>query len=81
MLKLNAIAEDLSQAKYPDSDQNMFNVTLFTERESKMKEKLSDTLHIIEWNYKAELINTPRGLDIPYYVFHENRLMDAIFRK
>lgn len=81
MLKLNGIAEDLSKIKWPDTGKPMFNVTLFTETDSKMKSKVSDTFHILEWNYRAEMINTPKGLNIPYLIFHENRLMDDIFRR
>ena len=81
MLKLNGIAEDLSLIKWPDTGKPMFNVTLFTETDSKMKSRLSDTFHILEWNYKSEMINTPQGLNVPYFVFHENRLMDDLFRR
>lgn len=81
LLKLNGIAEDLSLIKWPDSGKPMFNITLFTESDSPMKKKVSDTFHILEWDYKSDLINTPRGLNIPYLIFHENRLMDHLFRK
>ena len=80
MIKLNNIAEDLSKTTWPDTGLPMFNVTLFTERDTKMRSKISDTFHILEWNYNSNMLNSGKGLNVPLFIFHENRLMDDIFR-
>ena len=81
MLKMNDIAEDLSKVKWGDSQLPMFNVTLLTETDSAMKEKKSDTFNVVEWNYRSRYINMNSKLNWPYWVYHENRLMDGILRE
>ena len=80
LLKMNSIAEDLSKVKWADSGLPMFNVTLLTEKDTHMKAKKSDTFDVIEWNYVSGYINLQSKLNWPYFVYHENRVMDDLLR-
>ena len=79
---LHGIGVDLSKTTWAAAPQvNMFNVSVFTEREPiKLKQKESDTFHLIEWTHKAEDIITPTGPHFPSFKKHENDLIDQIVR-
>ena len=75
---MDVLSVDLSKIKWAAAPEvNMFNVSIFTEREStKLKEKESETFHVIEWKHKFEDCITPTGPNFSGCMLHENDLID-----
>ena len=48
---IDNLAVDLSKIKWQDSGVPMFNVTVLSERNSKLNKKASPTLHIVELDF------------------------------
>ena len=79
---MDAIAIDLSNIKWPGNpDANMFNVTLFCEREPLEHRKLlNDTFHLVEWDYRADSLFGVDGPNHSAIKKHENALIDGLVR-
>lgn len=77
---MDSTAHDLSNAKWAGTGINMFNVTLLTAKGSKIKDKVSDTFAVIEWDYDPEKIFSTEKSFVGELRKHENRIMDELVR-
>lgn len=58
---LDSIAYDLALSKWGDSGANMFNVTLMTSQDCKLKKKKLANLHFIDLDYDSSNLITENG--------------------
>ena len=73
---VGGLAGDLSKTKWPDSGENMFNVTMMSDHKNKVFNKLSSTFHAIKLDYEYEKYFDHDGIHPLEFKRHENRLSD-----
>lgn len=74
------MALDLSNVKWANQ-KNQFNVTLITEKNSKMKKYENEFFHLIELDYRANDIIGENGPDFAKIKEHENKMVEGIVRE
>ena len=75
------LAVDLSKTKWPESGNNMFNVTMMSDYKNKEFKKLSSTFHAIKLDYEYEKYFNHDGLNFLELKRHENRWSDYFINR